>query len=343
MPIMTFQEALANSAERRHLLLGNGFSIALRPDIFSYQSLYNKADFSDVPYAQKFFELLGTSDFEAVIRAVVNAAKILRAYKGVDDKLIAKLNDDASMIKHILVAAIGEHHPDRPFDIEPQQYAACRRFLSNFSHIYTLNYDILLYWALMQDEVDELDLHADDGFRNPEDEDDAPYVSWIEAQSATVHFLHGALHLFDAGSQIIKYTWSKTEIPLLDQIREALSDDRYPLFVSEGHSEDKLEKVLHNAYLHKGLRSFETVCGQKASALFIFGHSLAENDRHILRKIASGSIGEVWISLYGDPESAENRTIRANAEALVGERQKKRKVFAMRLSFFSAESANVWG
>ena len=46
----------------------------------------------------------------------------------------------------------------------------------------------------MQDDVDELDLLPDDGFRHPEADPNLPYVSWQQSQSATVHYLHGALH-----------------------------------------------------------------------------------------------------------------------------------------------------
>ena len=37
------------SGLHRYLMLGNGFSIALRPDIFTYGSLYDNADFSAAP------------------------------------------------------------------------------------------------------------------------------------------------------------------------------------------------------------------------------------------------------------------------------------------------------
>jgi len=49
--LLTFQQALDKAAgySKRHLLLGNGFSIALKPDIFSYGSLYENADFSAAP------------------------------------------------------------------------------------------------------------------------------------------------------------------------------------------------------------------------------------------------------------------------------------------------------
>ena len=48
MALLTFAEAIADaqSHSKRHLLLGNGFSIALRPNIFQYGKLYEQADFS---------------------------------------------------------------------------------------------------------------------------------------------------------------------------------------------------------------------------------------------------------------------------------------------------------
>jgi len=40
MTILTFEAALSAANGKKHLLLGNGFSIALKPDIFTYGSLY---------------------------------------------------------------------------------------------------------------------------------------------------------------------------------------------------------------------------------------------------------------------------------------------------------------
>lgn len=340
--VPTFNEVLAGLPEKRHLLLGNGFSIALKPKIFSYESLYEKADFAKVPYADKIFESLKTHDFEEVIKIIINAAKLLKSYKLAPSDLISQLSKDAAEIKNVLVSAIAENHPDRPFEILPEQYAACRKFLSHFQggHIYTLNYDVLLYWALMQDEVDDLSIAADDGFRHPEDNEGAPYVSWIEAHSPTVHYLHGALHLFDAGSEIIKYTWSKTDIPLLEQIRSALDEDKYPLFVSEGTNDAKLRKIMHNAYLHKAYRSFSQICEQKNSAIVIFGHSLAESDDHIFRRISKGRVGQVFVSIFGDPDSETNNAVRKKAEMLASRRDSRR--YPLDVAFYDATTANVW-
>jgi hypothetical protein len=341
--ILQFDEALAQAASKRHLLLGNGFSIALKPTIFSYESLYTSADFSKIPYAKTIFDTLKTSDFEEVTKLLTGAAAVLKAYKEAPSALISKLKEDAAEVKNILVQAIAKNHPDRPFDVLPEQYAACRAFLSHFqgNHTYTLNYDVLLYWALMQDEVDDRSIAADDGFRHPEDNEDAPYVAWQEAHSPTVHYLHGALHLFDAGAEIIKYTWSKTDIPLLDQIRIALDEDKYPLFVSEGDSRAKLSKIMHNAYLHKAYRSFTSICDQKSSAIFIFGHSLADNDNHIFRRISRGRIAQLFVSVYGDPNSEANKAIIKRARLIGAKRESASN--PLDVCFYDASSAKVWG
>lgn len=337
--IYSFEDCIKAAGDKRHILLGNGFSIALKPDIFSYGSLYSKADFSIVPHTAEIFKALQTEDFEAVIRLLVDMAKVLNCYKETSPSLARQVEEDAAAIKTILAQAIARNHPDRPYDIENKQYAACRLFLSNFQHIYTLNYDVLLYWVLMHDEADTLDIQCDDGFRHPEGNEDAPYVSWLDSNSPTIHFLHGALHIFDAGHEITKYTWSKTDIPIVDQVRSALDDEKYPLFVAEGHSTDKLDKIMHSAYLHKALRSFSSISG----SLFVFGHSFDDNDDHILGKIPIGKVTDLFVGLYGDPDAELNVRIRQKAQRFSEERAAIPRKRPLGVRFYDASSAAVWG
>jgi Domain of unknown function (DUF4917) len=326
-----------------HLLLGNGFSIALKPDIFSYGSLFANADFSAEPEIKQLFEALETQDFEIAIRHLNDATRVVSVYQPDKNELLDKFRRHAGVIKAALVSAIARRHPDRPHKISEKQYAACRAFLNRFDHIFTLNYDVLLYWTLMQSEVDNLDLKADDGFRHPDNGQDLPYVSWQSGHTAKVCYLHGALHLFDQGTEIIKYTWSKTDVPIVDQVRSALDDDKYPLFVAEGTSASKVERILHNAYLAKALRSFEGCCGNSKNTIVIFGHSLAENDMHVLRHIAAGGCANLVVGLYGDPQSPANRAIVAKAEGLAEYRKRKRVRFPLKVTYYQADSAKVWG
>lgn len=337
--LRTFEDCIKSAPRNKHILMGNGFSIALKPDIFTYGALFDNADFSEVPHSREVFDALETRDFEAVIRLLVDMAKALRCYQGISSELITQIEQDATAIKTILANAIAQNHPDRPYDIANEQYAACRIFLSNFSHIYTLNYDVLLYWALMHDDVDELIIRCDDGFRHPEGNEDAPYVSWQDSTSTTVHFLHGALHIFDAGYEITKYTWSKTDVPIVDQVRTALDDGKYPLFVAEGRSSDKLDKIMHSAYLHKALRSFSSIGG----SLFIFGHSFDDNDDHILKKIPESKVTELYVGLFGDPRSETNRKIILKAFGFAELRAEIPRKKKLDIHFYDVASAAVWG
>jgi hypothetical protein len=124
-------------------------------------------------------------------------------------------------------------------------------------------------------------------------------------------------------------------VPLVDQIRDALNEGLYPRVVTEGTSEEKLAAILHSAYLHKALRSLASCKG----ALFIHGHSLADNDAHILSAIIEGGYGALYVSLHGDPDDASNEVIRHRAEALALRRPPSKP---LAVSFYDSATAHVW-
>ena len=338
--LMTFDEALAHSsqiANEPHVLLGNGFSISCRPGAFNYAALLDEATFDGAQGdVLEVFRLLGTTDFEKVIELLRLAGALADRYgpgTGIGDQL----RHDAAVVREALAQTLSARHPDLPFDISAEEYTAARQFLSNFRKIYTLNYDMLLYWAVLQ----ELDppVPTDDGFRGADT--DADYVVWepyLDFGSQRLLFLHGALHLYDSGSELSKITWSRTGIPLVDQIRNALASGRYPLIVTEGTSAEKEAKILHNAYLNHAIRSFAKI--QKT--LFIYGHSLAANDAHILRRIEEGKLDRLYVSVFGDPTSEANASLMARAQAMVSNRAQL-STRALEVRYFDAESANVWG
>lgn len=156
LKLLTFEEALGLASKKPHLLLGNGFSISCRKDIFHYGSLYKKANFAKVPHAPELFKAAGTQDFEIVIRNLNFAAKIIPQYVPNSQTIANDMLRDASELKTILVQAIASNHPNVPNEITAEEYRSCRKFLSRFQNLYTLNYDLLLYWALMHDDVDKL-------------------------------------------------------------------------------------------------------------------------------------------------------------------------------------------
>lgn len=352
----TFEEVLQESAQykKRNLLLGNGFSIACDSNIFTYGSLYEQAKethFKDIPEAAKLFEVFNTKDFEIVIRALENSAKALPVFTTKGQAIASKMQHQAGEVKTALVRTIADNHPDIPNHIVDEKFWACRRFLAHFlngnndGRVYTLNYDLLLYWATLHEdpEDEELELSINDGFGRDQDDDDADYVIWQgenNARDQRIHYLHGAIHLFDAGSELKKYTWNNTGIPLLDQARTAMEQGMFPMFVAEGTSQQKLAKIKHSAYLYHSYKSFSETLKQKDQALFLYGHSLAENDKHILDKIPKGKVPHLFVSLFGNPKEGYNKSIIQTAERLQRQRDER---FPLEVSYYDATSTNVWG
>jgi hypothetical protein len=340
MNLSTFAKALAaTEPKKRNVLLGNGFSRACRNDIFAYDALFDRADFSALsPYVRQAFDVLKTRDFEVVMRALRSGSVLVGLYASAAG-VGPMMQKDADDLRTLLAKTIAGNHPDRPSDISAARYVACRRFLRNFSRIYTLNYDLLLYWALMQDELDDEPIACDDGFRQPE-EGPTTYVTWDvqNTRKQNIYYIHGALHIFDAGHELQKYTWSNTQIALVDQIREALADEKYPVFVAEGDWRGKLDRIQHSGFLNRAYRSFAEI----GNALFIFGHSMAENDDHVLRLIERGNVTQLWIGVFGDSDSHWNRRIIERAKHMNVVR-KSRKKGALMVEFYDAASAEVWG
>jgi hypothetical protein len=287
------------------------------------------------PFARRAFDALGTTDFEEVMRTLRAAAALIRLYAAANTCLPERLIEDANGLRESLVQAIAGRHPERPHQVSQDEYAHARRFLANFDRIYSVNYDLLLYWALMQQEI-EPKVPFDDGFRQPDD-GPADYVTWEveKTDRQSIFYLHGALHIFDAGYEVQKYTWVNTGVPLIDQVREALERNLYPLFVSEGDSRQKLSKIKHSDFLARTYRSFSKIGG----TLFVYGHSFAPSDEHLLRLIEKNRCSQLFVGLYGDPDSAANRRIRERAQAITAGRPNSRPLEAL---FYDASTARAW-
>ena len=335
--VLTFKEAIKDSkvAKTRHLLLGNGFSIACS-GVFNYKSLFENADFSSVQKLPELFKVQGTEDFEQIMGILDDAIKVLKIYN--KNSLDAvKIESDIEALKDILIKTITKKHPDHS---EINGFELCKKFLKHFrgsanggGNVYTLNYDLLLYWALRNDRTSKIiRLPHDDGFRNGKGDP----VIWRNRSSANIHYLHGALHLFYNRSELHKYT-RKDGSSLLEQVLDAILSGNFPLFVMEGESKQKLSKIRRNGYLLNSFNSFSRTMQQEEDALFIFGHSLNKSDNHILNCIINGTIPRVYVDLFGDPDSDDYKTKKKLAKKLEASRK------SLKVKFFQSETAKVWG
>lgn len=290
--LLSFEQVLAQ-ANKPKLLLGNGFSIALDPKRFSFTNLLDSAIEKGILKKNspvfKVFELLQTADFESVMRALENTWGILDIYDP-DNTLGDQIKKDNEDLKNHLVEIITNNHPLNSTDVPKEKKLACLEFLKNFDCIYTLNYDLLLYWAIM---VEDENKKWGDGFWETEESSHEWFVVYRNSKGFELHFLHGALHIFDAWDEIIKKTYSKTGVDLVTQIRSNLENNIYPIFVSEWDSEQKMKKIIHNGYLNHCYRSIWSIWGD----LVIFGSYLKKHDEHILDAIISSWVKNVFIGV----------------------------------------------
>lgn len=323
--LITFDQALARcSADvRPSLLLGNGFSRGWRDEIFNYSSLLQRADFGEGgDHTRALFARLETYDFEAVMRALQSTAIVLEAY-GELGTLRERIDRDGRALKDALITAISVSHPGAPQEVSRDHVRAVRGFLHKFGRIFTVNYDLLFYWARNAAEIEPVGVRTDDGFRGP------VWKGYDTNQEA--FFLHGGLHLYESGSRVLKHVFADSGVRIIDLVRRNLDRGRFPLFVSEPTSKKKLERIEHNPYLSFCYRALSDL----GEDFFVLGHSLDENDKHIFDRIQASNVQRVFVGIHGDPQNEGNTRTRANALAFF-------ECAGREIGFFDSETACVW-
>ncbi|MFC1510200.1 DUF4917 family protein [Candidatus Omnitrophota bacterium] len=350
--VIKFSKALKEATalgQKKQLLLGNGFSIGGHSS-FSYGTLLEQARKDHLP---KHFEALFIrygNDFEDILKYLDEGVFLANLYKlKKDTKVTYDMRRDYKKLRNVLVKTISDNHPDFPNKITDEKFDSCLKFLKNFDAVFTLNYDLLLYWASLHiDEKQGEVFPFRDGFCREDDPDD-PDCSFSASSIGSkpyIFFLHGALHLYTEKGLVWKRVYNTNVIPIIDQVRIAFESKQYPLFVAEGSSVHKMKKIESSSYLSNALRKFKNLQGH----LFIYGHSLCEQDYHIFNSIVhSFKLSHLWIGLYGGVKKKENLDIVLKAQSLIEKRNeiipkamKKKGAGELNIAFFESSSANVW-
>jgi hypothetical protein len=319
--IISFQDALRQTKEKpRSLLLGNGFSI----DYFDYKNLLEKSGLPEGSPIRNVFQNLETNDFEYVVRALEDAARIERSYGNLMHA--DQLEGDAENVRQALIHAIQETHPKNRDDLV-FQYDDVIQFLRNFAQIFSLNYDLLLYWSI-------LGKGFTDGFGLGQKMAGGTFLGPFKEEAyCTVFNPHGGLHLFqnDVGDTFKALNDGVGVVATIsEEIRGA---KRLPLYVAEGSSKSKMKKINSVEYLRHAYKKIE----ESESVVFIYGHSANETDQHIYEAIFRSKTPHVYIGIH----QADEQKLRAmrgqilRYAALVGSQTP--------CTFYRSETANVWG
>lgn len=317
--VIPFDEAVAATDGRdRSLLIGNGFSI----EFFNYRTLLQNAGLADDDPLWSLFDALETADFEMVIRALEEAAVVEGVYD--QEEQAARLRGDAQRLREALVHSIRATHPEHREDIV-DRIPSCVQFLKHFATLFSLNYDLLLYWV-------QLDLRRQfrDGF-GLGDERAGFLGPFKEGAHCEIYNVHGGLHLFKrSDGEVEKRLMGSTGV--IDAIaRTITADRRLPLYVAEGTWQGKMAKINSVRYLRHCYEQLKSSEGM----FFIYGHSANQNDRHIYRALFNSNIDHLYFCIHRPT---------ADLNEIDGElaRYKHRFGSAVDYTFVDAESARVW-
>lgn len=297
-------KSLAKDFGNSDLLLGNGFSLNIS-DRFAYKSLFKEFLKKCSRKDHHIFKSFETPNFEFILEKLLHAIFVNRIF-GIDDARIEEMEEASQCLKDGLVETIQDIHP-LAGDIDKERLESIGDQLSNFNHIFTLNYDLFLYRII---------LILNDKHRRGEsvgqysdyfwDNYDTQFLCFATSEEFEgykhPYYLHGALFLFKEASYDLKLrreTDSSTQLVTL--IKDAIQGGRMPLFVSEGTHEDKLEAIRQSDYLKFALNRLK----EAESSLAVFGTSLSNPDQHIVDAINRND-RDLAISIHTyDTESKE--------------------------------------
>jgi len=317
--VISFQAAIeATKGEDRALLIGNGFSA----QYFNYTDLLAKSGLEPGTPIRNVFEILETVDFEAVVRSIEDAAIVERAYG--NDAHSDELEADAQKVREALVSAINDTHPMHREDLE---YESSSAFLGHFQEVFTLNYDLLLYWVNLEKGL------LNDGFGLGGVIDSGRFRGPFKPDAhCHIYNLHGGLHLFQTRTGEV-FKALHTGDGVVATITHSIAvKKRLPLYVAEGTSKAKVRKINSNSYLRHCIDKLR----ENSASIFIFGHSADPNDAHIYHAIFGSKAKHVYFGIF-QPNADKIKAVDAELA-----KYKKLGGDDVPYSFFDSETSHVW-
>jgi len=344
--LMTYQDVinhLLKEKRQKHLLLGNGFSMAYSSSMFSYNALSTFIKNTDDDYLKKLFISLNTKNFEVIMQQLDVFIDIAKVF-GVENIVINRISQTSDNLKNNLIEAVKELHPEHIFTIPEEKSKACFNFLEKYlrydGYVFSTNYDLLLYWTLIRNgsknAIDgfgrELENQSDEFDPNQEPEYSRTLYWGIHKNRQNIFYLHGALPIFDTGIEIIKETYSENDNKfLLANIKKRMVNKEYPIFVTAGNALEKMKHITHNKYL---TFCYDKLCSIEGS-LITFGFCFGDNDTHIIDAInkaanqsKSRRLWSIYIGVYS-PNDLEYI-------------KKIENKFKCKVNIYNAKTANIW-
>ncbi|MBK7032433.1 MAG: DUF4917 family protein [Ignavibacteria bacterium] len=252
------------------LVIGNGASISIHEE-FAYTSLHDIAHSRGLlPTSKPIFSILGTTDFEHVLLACWYAQQVNEALRSNTNDVDVAYKE----VRSALIQAVNVVHP--ACAKVDTQLKLIGEFACQFNIIASLNYDLTLYWAIMQYNSKHPYSFKDAFIKGEFDADWREYLSkpYNGAKGASMVFYpHGNLAIarrINHGE--VKISSSQ---PIGGDLLEVIvshweSGEYMPVFVSEGSSVNKLAAIHRSRYLN---HVYERVLPKLGMNIVVYGWS----------------------------------------------------------------------
>jgi len=315
---------------RDGLILGNGASIAIHAG-FHYQSLLDEAQRHEFLDADTLavFKAFGSNqhDFELVLRRLWYARQVNEALK-LSGEPVDRVDISYQKVRRALIETVRVTHVT--YDKAAPHFDSIARFARRFRTVLSLNYDLILYWALMYGNREKLG-NFRDCFRYNGSGHLVLDRDWTEYRNGS----ETTLCFYPHGNLLLARTTEGEEVKLqagnsklLDAILSNWeSAEVLPIFVCEGTAEQKQRSISGSSYLSRvASKAFDEI----GESIVIFGWSMGPQEQHIIERIIARRPKALAISVRNGNEQIVRRANELFADKVED------------LVFFDAQSPGVW-
>ncbi|HFS5639803.1 TPA: DUF4917 family protein [Legionella pneumophila] len=331
------------------LLVGNGFNMALSSCIgqitLDYESISKEVRKRSQKLGNGLYEFLEKNktecDLELLLSILNNSLQCLKSstsdYCTCKSDYKEKIKLHRSTLKELVIEIMtsDEFHPQHSKIFSENSYLeSCKKNLEAFDRIFTINYDLILYWLLNKkhllvetDENGEV-IHGKfkDGFSSrrelrPINDDNNEVYEHLYGYAGTnnhpnLYFLHGALHLLQKNGYAYKVVknGSQSHLNILELRNTLINDynDFDNLIVFDATSHNKIRNIYSNAYLEKAYDKIITI----PNDMVIYGCNVLDkygekinlgNDIHLWRRIINSRSKKIYVGISKEDNQELNQ------------------------------------
>ena len=269
------KKSIEEKSDRMNILIGNGASQAVWEG-FGYKSIYEEAE--RIGYLVKddikLFKSLKTENFERVL-SVLRRKIATEQSSGYEADM---LKEQYVRVKDAMCNSIIRTHIS--WAKVSDSLTTTRKFLRDYNFIFSTNYDLLVYWSIVEEDASFVDYFwnkkKDESFFDPAN-------TQVWGDKTKILYLHGALHLETTPDRKVRKKTADRHrrTDLLRQTLKSTNWGDFPLVITEGDSEQKMLSIRKSDYLKFALEEFS----HNADPLIIFGHSLSPQDNHLIKAL----------------------------------------------------------